>query len=134
MENLSEEYLELLRKFVINSHLDLYQRIAHYAYENPDKEELQKVLTIMHRQLEQLGIRMVSSPPASPFDPEKMDVSLYASVPTDNPEMDGIVAFSLVPRFIWTLPLPGFQDGGQGLTLLKEEVILYEYPITSVEE
>lgn len=118
-------YMKLMRQYIIDSHLSIYQKIAHRLYEKPGDEELPKVLKLIRMTLSSLGIEAQTSPVGSEFRPADMEVSFYPSRPTEDRENSGRVAASIVPQFIWTLPAVGMQN--QRMTLLKEEVVLYEY-------
>ena len=85
--------------------------------DNPEK--LMNIICSSHIALETVmkkyGLECRRSPEGSDFDPETMTAA-DSLMSTDNPELDGKVAFTAVPSF--------YKDG---VMLEEESVVLYQY-------
>lgn len=117
-------YLKLMRKYVIDSQISIYNQIAEQLYIEQD-DKLEKVLTLMAKELESIGVKVISSKVGADFDPSRMRTGHYANIPTDNEQINGKVARSVTPAFLWTLP--STRQQGTSLLLKEEDVILYVF-------
>ena len=121
-------YLKLLSKYVIDINIALFKRIAYRNYDLTKEEqkdnELEKFQKYILQSFLTIGILSFSAKEGQDFDPEFMTVSDYPSIETTDKNLNGKIAFSLIPRFIWALP--SLQQQSTSLMLSKEEVILYD--------
>ncbi len=117
-------YLKLLRKYIIDSQISIYNQVAEQLYIEQDNK-LEKVLTMMAQKLESIGVKVIASEVGSDFNPSRMKTGHYTNIPTDNEQLNGKVARSVTPAFLWTLPSTKQQD--TSLLLMEEDVILYVF-------
>ena len=118
-------YRKLMSRYITDTQIYVYEQIARQIHEQNGNADLEGILNIMRQQLRAIGLEARSSQPSAEFDPARMEVSRYPSCPTDDEQLDGYVAKSLVPEFSW---IPTAQDvRPERLMLSKEKVILYAY-------
>jgi hypothetical protein len=79
----------------------------------------------MAKKLESIGVKVVSSESGAEFDPAYMKTGHYTNIPTNNEQLNGKVARSVTPAFMWTLP--STRQPFSSLLLKEEEVVLYVY-------
>ena len=116
---------KLMSRYIADSQLYLYEQIARQIHEQNGNEDLERVLNLMRQQLRAIGLESRSSQQNDDFDPARMEVSRYPSYPTDNQQLDGRIAKSLVPEFSWSATAQEARP--ERLMISKEKVILYEY-------
>ncbi|MCQ2257363.1 MAG: hypothetical protein MJZ41_05130 [Bacteroidaceae bacterium] len=118
--------LFLMRKYVIDSQIELYKRIAYRLCDLKSDRELQGLISFLKTQLSTIGVQYIETPTGSEFSGKTMQVASgeKRTQLTNDKSLDGKVATTVVPRFIWTLPT---SQGKSSVLLSKEEVILWEY-------
>ena len=116
---------EIICRSVLDGFIDIYTRTARRLIDLGKEQELERLLKIMHGNLKHAGIKIQSSSSGAEFDHETMVISYKESFLTNKKELANKVSVSVVPLFIWDLPIEGRSDSH--LILKKEEVILWEY-------
>lgn len=117
-------YLKLMRKYVVDSQISLYVQIAERNYYEKD-EKLETILRSFDQKLQSIGIKTTISQVGDTFNPQFMTTGHYPNVATTDENMDGKIAASVHPSFVWTLPT--IRQRSAPLLLKEEEVILYHY-------
>ena len=117
-------YMKLMRKYVVDSQISIYIQIAEQLFIEHD-DKLEKVLTLMAKKLESIGVKVVSSESGAEFDPAYMKTGHYTNIPTNNEQLNGKVARSVTPAFMWTLPSTKQQLNS--LLLKEEDVVVYVF-------
>lgn len=120
----SDLYLKLMRKYVIDSQLSLYNQIVMRLTNIGRNIELENVLKFITSKLEVVGIKTVKSKSGDIFNPRTMNTGNYPNIQTTDPLLEGKVAESVSPAFVWYLPTVRQQISQ--LVLQEEEVRLYE--------
>lgn len=116
-------YKKLMRKYVIDNLISLYLQINDWLRISGTDESLKHVLDLILNKLETLGIKAYSSKPGDSFNPQYMTTGHYPNIDTNNGELDGKVAESVRPMFVWKLPIVPQQV--EQMLLQEEEVTLY---------
>lgn len=116
-------YKKLMRKYVIDNLISLYLQINDRLRISGTDESLKHVLDLILNKLETLGIKAYSSKPGDSFNPQYMTTGHYPNIDTNNGELDGKVAESVCPMFVWELPIVRQQV--EQMLLQEEEVTLY---------
>lgn len=116
-------YKKLMRQYVIDTLISLYTQINNRLRISGTDETLKHVLDMFLYKLETLGIKACSSKSGDSFNPQCMTTGHYPNIDTDDDELDGKVAESVCPMFVWTLPT--VRQQAEQLLLQEEEVTLY---------
>lgn len=121
----SDLHLKLMRKYVIDSQLSLYNQIVLRLKNIGSNIELENILKLITSKLEGVGVRTVKSKSGDSFNPRTMKTGNYPNVQTTDPLLEGKVAESVSPSFVWNLP--SVRQQTSQLVLQEEEVRLYEF-------
>lgn len=117
-------YKKLMRKYVIDSLISLYTYINDKLRISGTDDFLKKILENILYKLQTLGIEAHSSKPGDSFDPRCMTTGHYSNIVTNDDELDGKVAESVCPMFVWKYP--ELHQHVQPILLKEEEVTLYQ--------
>lgn len=115
-------YKKLMRKYVVDTLISLYTQINDQLRSSKN-ESLKYVLDMILNKLEPLGIKAYSSRSGDLFNPQCMTTGHYPNINTDDSELDGKVAESVCPMFVWILPT--IRQQAEQMLLQEEEVTLY---------
>ncbi len=108
---------------VLMSFIDIYTRTARRVNDLGHEQELEKLISIMRHNLQNMGVGIWSSESGSDFDDKVMTISHEDFRPTSNRSLADKVAVSVVPLFRWNVA----SDDKPQQILQKEEVILWQY-------
>lgn len=118
-------HLKLMRKYIVDSQLSLYNQIVQRLIDNGSNLELENILKLIISKLEMIGIKTIQSKPGDNFNPKMMKTGNFKATPTTDVLLDGKIAVSISPAFVWSLP--SVRQQSSTLVLQEEVVKLYEY-------
>lgn len=118
-------HLKLMRKYIVDSQLSLYNQIVQRLIDNGSNLELENILKLIISKLEMIGIKTIQSKPGDNFNPKMMKTGNFKASQTTDALLDGKIAVSISPAFVWSLP--SVRQQSSTLVLQEEVVKLYEY-------